>query len=264
MVNYKIFRVSLVTRLRISDIKNTFTNLAQTSHYQINFSGLSSQLSSFLSSKGVDSRFISEEAGLLCSSASLPGSSFATADINGNFTGVTEKMAHTRLFTQTSVDFYVDSKYKSLKFIEYWMEFISGGSNIGTNQKGYFFRMRYPTYYKSDSTKIIKFDRDYQNILEYTFYGLFPIALDSVNVSYQGSDVLKATVTFNYERYVCGPPSFSIPSFSLSFGNTGDRPRLVPIRGQTGVVFYDSNRDTRTSAEVNRRFFDSQGRPIIN
>jgi hypothetical protein len=257
--------VPLVNRLRISDIKPIFTNLAQTSHYQINFSGLSSKLTSYLFNKGVDSRFIFEEAGLLCSSASLPGSSFATADINGNFTGVNEKMAHTRMFTQTSVDFYVDRKYKALKFIEYWMEYISSGSKVGNNQKGYFFRMQYPVYYKSDSTTIVKFDRDYNNILEYTFYGLFPIALDAVNVSYQGSDVLKATVTFNYERYVCGSPSFALPSFNLpSFSNSTDGPRLVPIRGQTGVVFYDSNRDTRTSAEVNGRFFDSQGRPIIN
>jgi hypothetical protein len=259
--------VSVITRLRISDIKPIFTNLAQTSHYQINFSGLSSQLSTYLLSKGIDSRFVAEEAGILCNSASLPGSSFATADISGNFTGVNEKMAHTRMFSQTTVDFYVDSQYKSLKFIEYWMEFISSGSGVDNRRKGYFFRMQYPTYYKSDSTKIIKFDRDYKNILEYTFYGLFPIALDAVNVSYQGSEVLKATVTFNYERYVCGLPSFNLNFPSLNFNladNTNSGPRLIPIRGQSGVVFYDSNRDTRTTAEVNRRFFDSQGRPIIN
>lgn len=262
--------MSVITRLRISDIKPVFTNLAQTSHYQINFSGLSSKLTNYLTAKDVDSRFISEKAGILCNSASLPGSSFATADINGNFTGVSEKMAHTRIFTQTSVDFYVDRQYKSLKFIEYWMEFISSGSGVDNRRKGYFFRMQYPNEYKSDTTKIIKFDRDYKNILEYTFYGLFPIALDAVNVSYQGSEVLKATVTFNYERYVCGLPSFNInlPSFnlpSLNFPpNSSDEPRLIPIRGSSGVVFYDSNRDTRTTAEVNRRFFDSQGRPIIN
>ena len=55
------------------------------------------------------------------------------------------------------------------------MEFISSGSGVDNRQKGYFFRMQYPIYYKSDSTKIIKFDRDYNNTLEYTFYGLFPI-----------------------------------------------------------------------------------------
>lgn len=257
--------MSVITRLRISDIKPIFTNLAQTSHYQINFSGLSTELLNYLSSRGVDSRFVFEKAGLLCNSASLPGSSFATADITGNFTGVSEKMAHSRMFSQISADFYVDNQYKSLKFIEYWMEYISSGSSVDTRQKGYFFRMKYPIYYKSDSTKIVKFDRDYNNILEYNFYGLFPVALDAVNVSYQGSEVLKATVTFNYERYVCGP-TFSSNEF---IGNTpisasNDRPRLIPIRGSTGVVFYDSNRDTRTTAEVNGRFFDSQGRPIIN
>ena len=39
---------------------------------------------------------------------------------------------------------------------------------------------------------------------------------------------------------------------------------LVPVRGTSGVVFYDRSIDTKTSAEVNRRFFNSYGAPIIN
>lgn len=208
----------VLTRRRISDIKPIFTNLAQTSHYQMSFGGLSFDLLEHLSLRGIDSRFISEEAGLLCNSASLPGSSFATADINGNFTGVSEKMAHTRIFPQISADFYVDKQYKLIKFIEHWMEFISGGSKLTPERKGYFFRMNYPILYKSDTTKIVKFDRDYNNILEYNFFGLFPIALDSVNVSYQGSEVLKVTVTFNYERYVSGK-IYSLDIFKNIFNN---------------------------------------------
>lgn len=221
--------MSAITRRRISDIKPTFTNLAQTSHYQVSFGGLSLDLLGYLSTRGVDNRFISEEAGLLCNSASLPGSSFATADINGNFTGVSEKMAHTRIFPQISVDFYVDRQYKLLKFIEHWMEFISSGSGLTPERKGYFFRMKYPILYKSDTTKIVKFDRDYDNILEYNFFGLFPIALDSVNVSYQGSEILKATVTFNYERYVCGR-IYSLDIFKDIFNN------LIPSQSQPNYI----------------------------
>jgi hypothetical protein len=193
-----------ISRRRISDFKPLFSNLAQTSHYQVLFGGLSSNLQGYLSSRGVDSRFVAESAGLLCFSASLPGSSFATADINGNFTGVSEKMAHTRMFTQISLDFYVDSEYKELKFLEHWIEFIASGSNVSQERDGYFFRMKYPNEYKSNFTKIIKFDRDYLTQIEYNFYGLFPLALDAVPVSYQGSEILKATATFNFDRYVCG------------------------------------------------------------
>jgi hypothetical protein len=52
--------------------------------------------------------------------------------------------------------------------------------------------MRYPKDYKSNMTKIIKFDRDYNREIEYNFFGLFPLALNSVPVSYNGSDVLKS------------------------------------------------------------------------
>jgi hypothetical protein len=84
------------------------------------------------------------------------------------------------------------------------MEFISGGSNADPYREGYYFRMRYPEAYKCNTTKIIKFDRDYNREIEYNFFGLFPLALNSTPVSYNGSDVLRISASFNYERYVCG------------------------------------------------------------
>ncbi len=63
---------------------------------------------------------------MLCSGASIPGSSFATVDVRGEYQGVIEKMAHTRQFTQIDLEFYVDNKYKALRFLEHWMEYISG------------------------------------------------------------------------------------------------------------------------------------------
>lgn len=189
---------------KISDFKPLLTNLAQTSHYQVIFGGLPAGLLDHLLYRGIDLRFIGESAGLLCSSAVLPGSSFATTDIVGNFTGVTEKMVHTRQFTQIDLEFYVDSGYRSLKFLEHWMEYIASGSGVSPYQPGYFFRMRYPDQYKTNQTRIIKFDRDYKREIEYVFYGLFPIALNSVSVNYGTSDILKATASFNFERYVSG------------------------------------------------------------
>lgn len=189
---------------KISEFKPLFSNLAQTSHYQVFFGGLSGPLRSHLRLRGIDFRFINESVGLLCNSASLPGSSFATADIVGNYTGVAEKMAHTRTFTQIDLEFYVDNSYKTLKFLEHWMEFISSGSREQPYKEGYYFRMRYPDEYKCSATKIIKFDRDYKNYIEYTFYGLFPLTLNSTAISYESSSILKASASFNYERYVCG------------------------------------------------------------
>lgn len=184
----------------ISDIKSVF-NLAQTSHYQVVFGGFSTPLMSYLSERGVSLSFMNENAGLLCSSAQLPTTSFATADIRGAYTGVNEKFAHTRMYDPITLEFYVDSQYRVLKMLEYWMEFISSGSGEVLNSAGYYYRMRYPEEYKVNATQIIKFDRDYNAGVGYIFYGLFPISMSAPVVSYQSSDTLRVSVTFNYDRY---------------------------------------------------------------
>ena len=68
--------------------------------------------------------------------------------------------------------------------------------------------MKYPretsSGYKADKTKIVKFDRDYKNQIEYTFFGMFPKSLNTTSIQYGNSDALKISVTFNYERYIAG------------------------------------------------------------
>ena len=213
---------------KISQIKPTLTNLAQTSHYLIEFGGFGSSLREHLRLRGMDSRFITESIGLLCSRASLPGSGFATTDVIGNYMGVAEKFAHTRTFVQMDLEFYVDNAYRSLKFLEHWMEFISSGSTtdaagdrVSPLRDGYYFRMRYPIEYKCNETRIIKFERNYQRYIEYRFYGLFPISLNSTTVSYEGSNLLKATASFSYERYISGR-SYSYDAYNGLDGNKED------------------------------------------
>jgi len=67
--------------------------------------------------------------------------------------------------------------------------------------------MRYPNDYKSNQTKIVKFEKNYRQYIEYTFKGLFPLSLNSTQVSYQNSQVLKASATFSYDRHVAGGTS---------------------------------------------------------
>ena len=189
---------------KISQIKPLFGNLAQTSHYQVSFGALPRPLQRHLTDRGVDWGFVAENAGLLCSSASLPGSTIGTADIVGDISGISEKMAHSRVFTAIDLTFYVDREYKMIKFLEHWIEFITSGSNADLTNEGYFFRMKYPEDYKTDTVKILKFDRDYKNEIEYNFFKLFPISLYSPTIAYNDSQVLTVTASFNYERYVCG------------------------------------------------------------
>jgi hypothetical protein len=193
---------------KISEFKPLITNLAQTSHYQVMFGGLNSKLSGYLNERGVNTRFIAEESGLLCSSASIPGSSLATADINGNFMGMQEKMAHTRIFTEMQI-----------KFLEHWMEYIVSGGQSPSTGPGYYYRMQFPEQYKCDQTKIIKFDRNGDKELEYKFFKLFPKNLTSIPVSYGTSDILKVSASFEYERYIAGKTT----SKSVKSGTSNNR-----------------------------------------
>jgi len=194
----------------ISDFLPRFQNVAQSSHYLVKFALPYNQtangLRSFLRRKGVNDRFVGEDVGLLCSDAVLPGSALASIDTRGDFQGVIERFAHTRNFTQIQLEFYVDNEYKSMKFLEHWMEYVTG-ANTNLTSDAYHFTLNYPDSYKSNETKIIKFERDYNRFLEYRFIGLFPLALSSTRVSYQGSQVLKASASFSFDRYICGESS---------------------------------------------------------
>lgn len=198
-------------RKNISDFAGIFRNLAQTSHYEVQFSLPSGEIRTYMERKNISNEFITEDLGLLCYEANLPGTSVATFDIWGHRTGMAEKFAHARNdFGNTiSMGFYVDKNYKSLLFFETWIEFISSGSydagNISyLNNQDYFTRIKYPEKYKSNQTRIYKFDRDYKRQISYTFEGLFPEAIQPVSVSYNQSEILKIFVTFSYDRYIPG------------------------------------------------------------
>ena len=203
----------------ISDILPKLQNVAQTSKFLVKFVLPSGSCRSYMRKKGINDRFISDDVGLLCSDAVLPGSAMATLNTAGDYQGVIERFAHTRNFTQISFDFYVDNEYKSLRFLEHWMEFISSGSLSDPSSDTYYFKMKYPDEYKSNDTRIVKFEKNHFQFLEYRFVGLFPISLNSTRVSYQNSTVLKATASFSFDRYICGESSSLARSLGIDLNN---------------------------------------------
>ena len=138
----------MVKPRRIADFKPTFTNLAQTSHYQLIFGGLPLGVRQHLNVRGVDYRFMTETTGLLCSSAVIPGSTLADTKVIGNYQGVIENMTHARIFPDIALEFYVDSEYKIMKFFEHYIEFVAGGSREDQSQEDYYHQMEYPSDYK--------------------------------------------------------------------------------------------------------------------
>ena len=224
---------------RISEFLPRMQNVAQTSHYLVKFALPISGVRSYLRRKGINDRFVAEDAGLLVSDAVLPGSAMAAVNVAGDFQGVIERFAHTRNFTQINLEFYVDNDYTSLKFIEHWMEYITGAISDPAKDN-YHFQLHYPSEYKSNETRIVKFERDYNRFLEYKFIGLFPLSLNSTRVSYQGSQVLKASASFSFDRYICGESTSLIRDLLKAYNN-------IFGRGNS----YDANNSSMSSYNPN-------------
>lgn len=194
-----------------SDVRSLFGNLSRSNYYQLQFGGLSSGLTNHLRSRGVDSRFIGEDSGLLAYSASLPGSGLAGVE-SSNFHGVVENFAHTKIYTPFTVSFYTDSDYKTVKMFEHWMEYAVGGNGLNTSSyatKTYSYRMNYPddpaTGYKSEQTRIFKFEPNVKKFMEYSFIGLYPTSVNPTTVSYgSNSELTRVSVSFKYDRFIAG------------------------------------------------------------
>ena len=57
-------------------------------------------------------------------------------------------------------------------------------------------------YIADQGLRVTKFERDHLNPLTYEFVRSFPLAISSMPVSYDGSSLLKCTVSMSYIRYV--------------------------------------------------------------
>ena len=191
----------------LSVAKNLIGPLAQTNHFQVTFSSLRPSVESYLRDylKVDDIRnFLSRRAGILCDSASLPTTAYATAEVRDNFMGVPQQFAHTRIYTDLDFSFYVDEDYNLLKIFEGWMEYISSGANSSTlaDDRAYFRRMRYPDSYKCDTMYINKFEKNFKKTMRYRFVNVFPKSMSAVPVAYGPADILKVNVSFNFDRYI--------------------------------------------------------------
>ena len=202
----------------MSAIKSKLLQPALTSHYICGFTP-PKLVNEFLTQRktagfdgGTYSGLTQELIEISCSEASLPGSSLATNEINNDYTGVTERHAYRRIFDdRADFTFYVDKNYYIIDFFENWISYIVGENLLtATNRqtppqvnKTYNYRVNFPTYYQTEHLYITKFERDYTGRpLTYKFINAYPIAINSIPVSYDSSQLLKCTVSFTYSRYV--------------------------------------------------------------
>ena len=151
---------------------------------------------------GIRQDWFVRNVGIACYDATLPTSTFATAEVKDNFQGINQQFAHTRFYTDSSFSFYIDKDYRVLLFFEAWMDYISNGANVSEDDNRFYRRFRYPNTYKCDGLQITKFDKNLDKKITYQFKNAFPKSIQSIPVSYGTADLLKVTVTFAYDRYI--------------------------------------------------------------
>ena len=242
-------------KLTVSKIKSRLLNVAQSSLYRLTL-----QVPQTVRDRLSLSSFDYDNINLLCSEATLPGSSLTTHEVNNDYHGVTEKMAYRRMYDETlGLTFYVDREYRVIELIEGWMDYITGVDNKKAYEDPYIsYRMAYPKSYKNNIflTKFEKdqFMRDYstsrrastistRTTLDYTFVQAFPLSLTAIPVSYEDSQVLKCTVSFNFIRYVQQRRN----SFSVTTGGiTTDSSRDVIVNRDPTLGMNDQLRSIQS------------------
>ena len=195
-------------RKSISKVKAQLLNPATTSHFQVSVSFQNPRFNKFKSEIGLN--LDQGRLNILCSDAALPGSRFLTAEINNNLPGVRERHVYRRSYDdQINLSFYCDAdQYLPIRFFEAWMNFIAGTSvseNVASQK--YSYRVKFPDQYQKDSSlEITKFEKNLDSRrkvrpLTYKFVNCFPLAINTMPVSYDASNLLKCTVGMAYSRY---------------------------------------------------------------
>ena len=213
-------------RKSISQVKAQLLNPATTSHFQVSVSFQNSRFNKFKSELGLN--LDQGRLNILCSDAALPGSRFLTSEINNNLPGVRERHVYRRSYDdQINLSFYCDAdQYLPIRFFEAWMNFIAGTStseNVASQK--YSYRVKFPDeYQKNSSLEITKFEKNLDSRrkvrpLTYKFVNCFPLAINTMPVSYDTSNLLKCTVGMAYTRYfIEDRPAGVIPRFLNALG----------------------------------------------
>ena len=204
----------------------------------------------------VDTNSTSQKYDFLCSQASLPGSNFNISEELGSRQGMTERFASRRIYNEFDLTFYIDNDYNVLRMFEEWMNYInpvyneSNGRYDGSEasqlnayqERNAYSRFRYPDDYRR-MISITKFERDFlQNpndknntfknmpLLTYRFIDTFPVDLNAVPMSYDGSSILQVTVVFSYLRHTIEKHGNAQQSVREKLSTTNQLTQVNPLR----------------------------------
>ena len=209
--------------------------------------------------KGSFGGISNDDINFMAYEAVLPGTSYETAQVYGDRMGRIEQYPTRRIYPNVDVSFYIDQDYKVLKFFEAWMNTIS--ANTGDVDNSYVV-YNYANSYEAE-VNITKFERNFRNnknklvkggvyahpsnMVTYTLRNAYPVNLISVPVSYDGTNILRTTVTFNYDVY-----NFKLGGFQTDGGDKGPSvsgPGSDPEPQTTADYINDPDRSLQSRVE---------------
>ena len=172
---------------------------------------------------------------LFCDEAQLPNVQSAVGQRSGKYLGEGPvSYPHTRIFTDLSLGFLLDSNLSALKFFNTWYNYIfteelteedlysgttadalSQTPNLETRVN----RLKYLDEY-SCTLKILKSEPTHTNAggrtpVVYLLENCYPYAIDTVPLAYGSSQIARLTVNFYYSRH------------TVRFGNQIDNPKIA-------------------------------------
>jgi hypothetical protein len=184
------------------------------------------------------------EINFMAYEAVLPGTSYELGQVFGDRQGRTEQYPTKRVYPPVDVSFYIDKDYDVIRFFEAWINTMS--TNKGTSADSYVTH-NYANSYEGEVT-ITKYERNLRqpgsrlrdpresspqpgNVIKYTLRNAFPSNLISIPVSYDGAQILKTTVTFNYDVYFFEMRDGAIENADNIFGRTSGAGGDPPVAG---------------------------------
>ena len=267
--------VALTPRIKnVSSIKSLILNPALTSHFQavIGVPFNNDNFSRFLGDVGATYYPNQEKLNLSCCEASLPGSQLATSEILNDFPGVTERHVYRRQFDdRIDLNFYCDAEqYLPIRFFEAWLNYITN-TGEGIEKENHFYRMKFPNTYKGP-LEVTKFEKNMKSKkkvkpLTYKFVNAFPLAISSMPVTYDSSDLLKCNVSFAYSRYYIdtytSDAQFINPTTQANFNNvansfTAGGVPLLPSKKSGNNLFDLRLTGNESDSEIMRMIIEKQ------
>lgn len=176
-----------------------------------------------------------------CDSAQLPGVTTLKEEVRRFGYGPVEDSVYGVQFQDMTLSFILDQDASQAKFFDEWMKHVTnfaskgGGNMLVKNDKNMLpYEVGYKDDYSNLQMNITVFDRSHRKVIVYEIYDVFPIAINTTDVSWGDTDqLLRYYVRFAFTDYTMKVPD---AEYALYEASAIDRARTFSQNEETSIV----------------------------